>query len=42
MQNLIHWADISNSCKKWDLCLTWTDLLFEEFFFQVSSECATA
>jgi len=31
---LFHLADISNSCKEWNLCRRWTDLLFVEFFHQ--------
>lgn len=34
IQWLFHLADISNQCKKWELCKKWTDLLFVEFFAQ--------
>ncbi len=27
-----HMADISNSSKPWDLCQTWTERLYNEFF----------
>ena len=31
---LFHLADISNSSKKWPICLNWIDRLFQEFFSQ--------
>lgn len=38
MHMIFHLSDISNSCKKFDLCRKWTDLLFEEFFTQGDDE----
>ena len=34
MQLVFHLADISNTTKRWNICQTWIDLLFEEFFLQ--------
>ena len=31
---MFHLSDISNATKPWELCQTWTDLLFVEFFDQ--------
>ena len=30
----LHIADITNPCREWRVCQTWTDLLFREFFTQ--------
>ena len=35
---LFHLADISNPTKGWDVCLEWTELLFQEFFNQGDME----
>jgi hypothetical protein len=32
MHMVFHLADISNPAKKWDICKTWTELLYIEFF----------
>jgi hypothetical protein len=36
--NVLHFADISNQTKKWDVCFTWTEYLYEEFWNQVLCE----
>ncbi len=38
IQMSFHLADISNTLKKWHLCKTWIDLLFQEFFTQGDHE----
>ena len=35
---MVHLADISNPCKPFDLALTWTGLLYDEFFKQGDRE----
>eukprot|EP00343_Euplotes_focardii_P009120 CAMPEP_0205828386 /NCGR_PEP_ID=MMETSP0206-20130828/34980_1 /ASSEMBLY_ACC=CAM_ASM_000279 /TAXON_ID=36767 /ORGANISM="Euplotes focardii, Strain TN1" /LENGTH=187 /DNA_ID=CAMNT_0053130165 /DNA_START=744 /DNA_END=1307 /DNA_ORIENTATION=- len=35
---MVHLADISNPCKPFDLALTWTGLLYDEFFKQGDKE----
>jgi hypothetical protein len=35
MANSLHFADISNQTKKWDVCFIWTEYLYEEFWTQV-------
>jgi hypothetical protein len=35
MANVMHFADISNQTKKWDVCFLWTEYLYEEFWNQV-------
>ena len=32
MSFLAHMADISNPTKRWDICIKWVELLFQEFF----------
>jgi cAMP-specific phosphodiesterase 4 len=36
MNSIIHFADISNSSKSFNLAKEWVTRLFEEFFYQVS------
>jgi hypothetical protein len=35
MSNAVHFSDISNQTKKWDVCFKWTEFLYEEFWLQV-------
>ena len=36
MANVVHFSDISNQTKKWDVCFVWTEYLYEEFWNQVN------
>jgi hypothetical protein len=38
MSNALHFADISNQTKKWDVCFKWTEYLYEEFWNQGDKE----
>jgi len=38
LSNSMHFADISNQTKKWDICHKWTEFLYEEFFLQGDEE----
>jgi len=38
MSNAVHFADISNQTKQWDICFKWTEYLYDEFFAQGDDE----
>ena len=38
LSNALHFADISNQTKKWDVCFKWTEYLYEEFWNQGDKE----
>jgi hypothetical protein len=38
LSNALHFADISNQTKKWDVCFKWTEYLYEEFWKQGDRE----
>jgi hypothetical protein len=37
MANCLHFADVSNQTKKWDVMFKWTEFLYDEFWNQVLS-----
>ena len=38
MQMVFHLSDISNACKRFEICQRWTELLYQEFFNQGDEE----
>jgi len=38
MNNLLHSADVSNPCRKWDTAMAWGYKVIEEFFYQGDEE----
>lgn len=38
LEVMMHFSDISNPCRPWNLCYAWTNLLFVEFFEQGDKE----